>query len=202
MVISKPDSNFKHGSTMNFNGKEMKWMMMLELLSLGLSFLQVCLEIHIVAMYVECRSLKAWHNTWSQILWRVGHFQWWQACPHFLWMTTSIWCHHKWKYTFKVHHRAPHCLLLMALLWPIWSLFMSIHLPWFLIHIQLCYEIFFIVDALLWPILVFLHVHLGFSLPSNWEDFLHKRWKSFLFKEREGDHSFPLIWPWVKRHAH
>jgi hypothetical protein len=48
---------------MNFNGKEMKWMMMLELLSLGLSFLQVCLEIHIVAMYVECRSLKAWHNT-------------------------------------------------------------------------------------------------------------------------------------------
>jgi hypothetical protein len=38
------DSNFKHGPTMNFNGKEMKWMMMLELLSLGLSFLQVVLR--------------------------------------------------------------------------------------------------------------------------------------------------------------
>jgi hypothetical protein len=75
VVISKPDSNFKYGPTMNSNGRKMEWMMMLELLSLGLSFLQVCLEIHIVAMYVECRSLKAWHNTSSQILRRVGHFQ-------------------------------------------------------------------------------------------------------------------------------
>jgi hypothetical protein len=82
VVISKPDSNFKHGPSTNFNGKEMKWIMMLKLLSLGLlqwkgnevdddvgviefgtKFFAGCLEIHVVAVYVECRSLKAWHNT-------------------------------------------------------------------------------------------------------------------------------------------
>jgi hypothetical protein len=143
-------SNFKHWLTMNFNGKEMKWMMMSEFIEFGTKFFAGCLEIQIVAMYVECRSLKAWHNTWCQILWWVGQFQWWQASPHFLWMTTSTWCHN-WKY--------------------ILSKFI------FVLLIVYCW-------CSLVANLVFLHVHLGFSFPSNWEDFLHKRWKS-LFKERK-----------------
>ncbi len=104
-------------------------------------------------MYVECRSLKAWHNTWSQILLRVGHFQWWQACPHFLWNSLA------------------YGVIIESIL----SKFITVLL------VVYCW-------CSLVANLAFLHAHLG---SSNWEDFLHKRWKSFV-QRKKGDISFPF----------
>jgi hypothetical protein len=38
-------------------------MMMFGVIEFGTKFFAGCLEIYMVAMYVECRSLKAWQNT-------------------------------------------------------------------------------------------------------------------------------------------